>query len=226
MIKAVILDFDDTLVLTEEICFNLENEILNEMGMPKMDRKIHLKTWGHQLSDVISERSEGVDVEEFFRIYPKVLKRYTSSGLLDAVPEENFEMLRQLEKEGRHLAILTNRNYEELKHILTKEHLLNGLVKYFYHRDNSIYHKPDPRAFDDIIIKNKLKPEECVYVGDSPNDAKAALGAKINFIASLESGLRKKSEFDELGVDYFISKFTELTDAVKKIEKIIYKEVK
>lgn len=221
MIKAVILDFDDTLCLTEEICFQLENDVLKEMGRPKMNRKVHLETWGHQLSEVISERSKGVNANEFFKIYPKVLKRYISDGLLDAIPEENLDTLRKLERDGKHLAILTNRNYEELKHILAEEYLLNGLVKDFYHRDNSVYHKPDPRTFNDIMVKNNLKPKECVYVGDSPIDAKAALGAKINFIASLESGLRKKTEFNELGVDYFINKFTELADAINNLEQTL-----
>lgn len=191
MIKTVILDFDDTLVLTEEICFNLENDVLKEMGRPKMSREIHLKTWGQPLFEIISIRSEGINLEEFKKVYAEILNRYIVDGLYDAIPEENFETLRQIEKEGWSLAILTSRTYGEVKHILSEEHLLSRLIKDFYHKDSSDYHKPDPRVFDHIIAKNNLKPQECVYVGDSPNDAKAALGAKINFIASLESGLKK-----------------------------------
>lgn len=219
MIKAVILDFDDTLCLTEEASFNIENEILKEMGLPKMSRKIHRETWGHQLSEIIETRVNGINKEEFFKIYPCVLRRYIDAGLLDAIPEENFDVLRQLEKEEKHLAIITNRNFEELKHILAEEHLLNNLIKDFYHRDNLTYFKPDPRVFNDIIKKHKFMRNECVYVGDAPGDAIAALGAKINFIASLESGLRKKSEFKNLGVDYFIKKFVELPEAICRIEK-------
>jgi phosphoglycolate phosphatase len=32
MIKAVIIDVDDTLCLTESICFELENDVLKQMG--------------------------------------------------------------------------------------------------------------------------------------------------------------------------------------------------
>jgi len=219
MIKAVILDFDDTLTLTEEACYRLGNDVLKQMGRPKMDRKVHMETWGQQIFEVMGVRSPGIDLEEFKKIYSKVLDEYINSGNFDQIPETNFETLRQIEKQGKHLAILTGRSKAELRHILVEEHLLNGLIKEFYHQDNLCYQKPDPRTFDDIINKNNLKPAECVYVGDSLNDAKAALGAKMNFIATLESGLRKKEDFTKLGVDYFIYKFPDLLKAIKCLDK-------
>jgi phosphoglycolate phosphatase-like HAD superfamily hydrolase len=38
MIRAVIVDVDDTLCLTEEASFALENEVLSRMGRPPMPR--------------------------------------------------------------------------------------------------------------------------------------------------------------------------------------------
>lgn len=46
MIKAVIFDFDDTICLTEELCFHLENRIAQEMGYKPMTHEAHKKNWG------------------------------------------------------------------------------------------------------------------------------------------------------------------------------------
>ena len=47
-IRAVIVDVDDALCLTEEASFHLENEVLVQMGRPPMPRALHLATWGER----------------------------------------------------------------------------------------------------------------------------------------------------------------------------------
>jgi phosphoglycolate phosphatase len=80
------------------------------------------------------------------------------------------------------------------------------------------YHKPDPRAFDSLLEENSLEAQECVYVGDSLGDAAAAKGAKLHFIASLESGLKSREDFSGYPVDAFIGSFPELAHAVHTLE--------
>lgn len=65
MIDVVVLDLDDTLCLTEEACFEMENEILRKMGRAEMARDIHISTWGKPLYEAILLRSPGVDLERF-----------------------------------------------------------------------------------------------------------------------------------------------------------------
>jgi len=225
MIKAVILDFDDTLCLTEEICFNLENEVLAKMGRPPIDRKIHLKTWGKPLFEIINTRSPGVDVTEFERLYEGVIRKYIEEGLFDNIPEENMETLRELAKQGLYLAVVTTRTEGEVKHLLGGEHPLTELIRDFYHKDNTKYRKPDPRAFEEVLTDNKLNPSECVYVGDSLGDAESALGAGMYFIASLESGLRYKADFEKYDVSAYIYDFPELLGALQKLDKEVGTEL-
>jgi beta-phosphoglucomutase-like phosphatase (HAD superfamily) len=49
MIKAVILDLDDTVCLTEEACWNLENETLAAIGRAPIPRELHKATWGKKM---------------------------------------------------------------------------------------------------------------------------------------------------------------------------------
>lgn len=67
MIKLVALDFDDTLAMTEEATFQMENETARRMGYPPMTREAHKKNWGKPLEEAIVERFPGINPEEFMR---------------------------------------------------------------------------------------------------------------------------------------------------------------
>lgn len=217
-ITAVILDFDDTLCLTEQVCFEIENETLLKMGRKPMSRDIHLKTWGTPLFDAMLIRSPGLDIKEFRKAYETDFNTWIESGRLDTVPDKNMKTLAKLQSEGKRLVVLTSREIVELNHVLDPKHILNNHIEAFYYKDNMEYHKPDPRAFEVIEKQHGWKPSECVYVGDSVTDASSAKLAGLHFIASLESGLRKKEDFDDYTVDEFINDFTELPNAIAKLE--------
>ncbi len=218
MLKAVIIDFDDTLCLTEEACFGLENAALVKMGCEPMSRALHQRTWGQPLFDAMPARSPGVDVEAFKNVYASTLAEYIESGEYDSIPQANYEALDQLIKLGKLLLILTSRTHSELKHMLEPDHLLATRIETFYYKDNTQFHKPDPRVFKELLAAHGLKPSECVYVGDSVSDAVATKQAGLYFIASLESGLRRKRDFNGHEVDRFITTFPEVVDSVMSLD--------
>ena len=218
MIAAVIIDFDDTLCLTEGACFRLENETLRRIGRAPMSRDIHRKTWGQPLYDAIQLRSPGVNADTFWQLMPTVHEEFISSGQIDVVTDESLQTLDQLAQHGKKLMILTSRTKIEVKHLLASTHHLASRITSFYFKDNMAYHKPDPRAFEVIERDHGLRPEQCIYVGDSPSDAAAAKGARLHFVASLESGLRTEDDFAAYPVDAYIAKFTDLYDAVMRLD--------
>jgi phosphoglycolate phosphatase len=218
MIEAVIIDVDDTLCLTEAACFDLENEALQRMGRAPMERTVHLGTWGQPLFDAIRTRSPGIDVEQFKVAYHPVIDEFITDGRLDSIPEANYEALDHLIALGKKLMLLTSRTHGEFKHMLAPGHLLSSRVSAFYYKDNMAYHKPDPRAFDEVLRDNALQPNQCVYAGDSPSDAAASTEAGISFIASLESGIRQRQDFDGFRVAAFINIFPDIVDAVVALD--------
>lgn len=224
MIKGVILDLDDTVCLTEAVCFEIENTVLKEIGANPMNREIHLKTWGKPLYEIISTRSPGVDLVAFKAKHPEVIARFVADGRLDAIPEENFKAMDDLIALGKDLVVVTSREHGELAHLLEPDHGLANRISAFHYKDTMKFHKPDPRAFGHIEAEHGWKPEECIYVGDSLGDARAAKGAGLYFIASLESGVRTKEEFmtqkDALP-DLYISRFSEVLAAVKQLDSRI-----
>jgi phosphoglycolate phosphatase len=219
MIEAVAIDIDDTLCMTEAASFEMENASLAQLGIPPMSRELHLSTWGKPLFEIISTRSPGVDVEAFKEAYHPIIAEFIRTGKLDAIPEENYAAMDRLVELGKTLLVLTSRTHTELQHLLEPDHLLATKVKAFYYRDRMEFHKPDPRAFNELLADTGLEPIQCLYVGDSVGDAQAAKQSGLHFVASLESGIRQREDFDGLPVDMFIDKFTGIVDAVTTLDR-------
>jgi phosphoglycolate phosphatase-like HAD superfamily hydrolase len=219
MIKAVIIDLDDTLCMTEQVSFDMENETLQCMGRSPMPRAIHQQTWGKPLFEIIAVRSPGVDVAEFEKLFADVIGAYVSDGRFDSISRENLQVLDALVKEGKQLFVLTSRTHGELKHLLEPDHILAAHIKAFYYRDNMQFHKPDPRAFDILLMEHNLPSAGCVYIGDSISDAEAANKAHLRFIASLESGLRIRDDFNDHQVDVFVDSFKDAVGAVHSLDE-------
>jgi HAD superfamily hydrolase (TIGR01549 family) len=217
MIRAVIIDVDDTLCLTEAACFAMENEALRRMGRPPMSRALHIASWGVPLFDAIAMRSPGVDADAFRHVFGPTMKEYIDTGKLDVISPQNYDALDALIAEGKQVMLLTSREHVEMKHMLEPDHGLASRITAFYYRDNTQFHKPDPRVFNELLHAHSLQPQECVYVGDSVSDAAAAKEAGLHFIASLESGLRSREDFQKIPVDAFVQEFPGVVGAVAKL---------
>lgn len=218
MIKAVILDLDDTLFMSFESAFIVVNMIIREMGSAPITRAALAEHWGapvHQASKRWGMEADPAEfAEKFIAHFPTAVK----DGVFDVLTPENMTALKTLKKTDKLLFVVTSRVQGELSHLLDPRHELAGIINKFYYKDNMKFHKPDPMAFRHIEDEYSLSPQECVYVGDSLGDAAAATGAGLHFIASLESGLKTKEDFAEYAVDAFIHKFPEVVDAVLTIE--------
>lgn len=217
MIKAVVIDVDDTLCMTEAASFALENEVLTAMGRPPMPRTAHLATWGEPLLDAMPRRSPGLDLDRFADLFAEAMTRHVADGLLDVIPPENLRALDELLAGGRRLMLLTSRTGAEVRHMLEPGHVLASRISAVYHRDNTRVGKPDPRAFDELLAHSALTPGECVYVGDSPGDALAAGGAGMAFVACLQSGVRRLADFDPAYVTATITSFPEIVAVVERL---------
>lgn len=218
MIRAVIVDVDDTLCMTEAGSFDLVNDVLARMGRPPMSRAVHQATWGEVLLDAMPRRSPGVDLHRFAELFPAAHQQYLADGRLDVIPPENLAALDKLVLAGRTVLLLTSRAEAEIEHMLAPDHVLAGLVTGAYHQGNTRFRKPDPRAFDELLAETGFTPGECVYVGDSPGDAVAAGGAGLRFIACLQSGVRRLDEFDPSLVTAAIEAFPDLPAAVDELD--------
>ncbi|WP_433795894.1 HAD family hydrolase [Actinoplanes sp. CA-252034] len=219
MIKAVVIDVDDTLCMTEAVSFELENEVLAAMGRPPMPRSRHLASWGEPLLEAMPRRSPGIDMAAFAPLFKTTMDRYLEQGRLDVIPPENLAALDELILSGRGVMLLTSREGHEVTHMLEPDHVLADRISGVWHRGNTRHGKPDPRAFDELLAHTGLSPAQCVYVGDSPGDAVAAGGAGIAFIACLQSGVRRLEDFDSRYVTASVAVFPEVVTVVERLSR-------
>jgi phosphoglycolate phosphatase len=213
-IRAVGFDLDDTLVMSESAAFEFENKILKLMGRPAMDRSVHQASWGQHIGDAISERSPGIDAKRFMALFQSEWRKHLEHNSdHDKLSQEVDTLLRKLSEKGYYLFILTGRDGFETAHIRSAGHsiALHFAPEDIYHKDNVSYPKPDPRAFD-WLFKLGYEPQECLFIGDSLIDAEAACGAGLNFIATLESGLKKPADFKQYQATGFINKLSDLAE--------------
>ena len=218
MIKLVLLDFDDTLCLSEESCFHFENEVAQSMGFFPMSREVHKATWGQHLQEAIIERIPGINAELFMKHFEEQVPTAIKNGTFDSVPAQNLAILETIKEEGKKIAIVTSRSLIEVRAIMDKSHPLNGLVDKFCLRDNLEHMKPDPRVFNKALYESDVMPIECAFVGDTLKDGFAAKNAGMDFIAVLESGLVMKESFlnANIQVDYFAEKFTDILPYIQQ----------
>lgn len=219
MITAVVFDFDDTLCFTKAESYELENEIITEMGLPTMDRAVHHRTWGRPLMEAILVRAPGIDLDEFEQRFTQKQAEWAATGKIDVIRPEVLVMLENFTRQGYVTAIVTSRTLKEAQNLLHPDHAIQAHVKAIYHKDNTPAHKPDYRVFDPLLQEFKLDPATVVYVGDTPTDGEAALGAGMHFIATLEAGIRLQHEFDHLQNVHFAKRLADVPAIIEQLNK-------
>lgn len=116
-------------------------------------------------------------------------------------------VLATLAADGWTLAVCTNKPYQASLEMLQGL----GLAQYLAvvtGGDSSPYKKPDPRHVLATVAALGARPDEVVFIGDSPNDAEAAKAAGLPLV--LVTFGYTRVPVGELGADALIDSFAEL----------------
>ena len=217
MIKHIIFDWDNTLSITEPITFEIENIAATSLGYKPQTRKKHIRTYGMVFLDALKLRFPGADVQKIADIViNELVPKYVEEGKIDIVSERTERALRQLKEKGYKLHILTSRIPASVKHIDNPKNPQRQYFDRISDYEDTVVAKPDPRVFENLLNEIDANPNECVYVGDTASDL-CAKEAGLYVIISLESGIRKKEDFDKEKVDTFIQDFSELVEGIEDL---------
>ena len=119
--------------------------------------------------------------------------------------------LARLKSAGYALAVCTNKPEGPARRLMGQlglDHLIDGLAG----GDSYAVKKPDPGHITALLASHGIAPSAAVMVGDSGNDALAARGAGLPFIAVAYGYC--KGTVDDLAADAVVEDFTDLPDAV------------
>ena len=202
MIKAILFDLDGTLVNS---LFDLgfsTNFALAKMGYPTHEIEKFKYFVGDGMPKLI-ERAlpESKRDKETIKTTLEIFMEHYREHFVDkTVPYDGIiELLDSLSEYK--MAVISNK-VQEMATVVT-EKLLGNKFQIVCGKREGYPTKPDPTLTLEIIDELGVKPEECLFIGDSGMDMAVAKNAGCVAVGVLW-GFRKEDELRENGADYIV----------------------
>ena len=198
--KAVVFDFDDTLVstmgpkwahhkATAQRFYNhtiTDDDLKKHYGLPYDELVKNI----YKVPDTIENIKEKIwEIKDEF---PKILKK-------NAV-----QLVQSLIQDQKLVGIITATSRRSIDFDLIRLGFPVEEISFVQSSDDTDFHKPDPRVFEPalkILSDHHISKEEWVYIGDAERDYRAAENAGIDFIG-VTHGLSTIDDFKSWNVPY------------------------
>jgi phosphoglycolate phosphatase-like HAD superfamily hydrolase len=195
-IKAVVFDFDDTLVGTIEAKWAAHKHVAKKYYDKELSDEDIRPHWGVPLRTLVGLLYGDTDLD-------RAMEREAAhnSDFPKVIFDETVRTLQALKAAGKHIGIVTATSRRNLENDLDITGISRQLIDYTQTEDDTDYHKPDPRVFEPTVAwlsGLSVQPAEALYVGDGVHDMKAALGAGFGFIG-VATGLVTQEDFQVHG---------------------------
>ena len=175
-VKAVLFDFDGTLMDTNELIVDTwRYTVKNMTGREITDEEVRL-TFGELLIDSAQRLMPEVDGEEVVDFYRKLQREI----FLDRIKlfDGAEEVLRKLKASGYKVALVTSRLKSSTERGLNHFGIKNLFDAILTASDSDKF-KPDPDPLFIILDRIGSKPGEAIFVGDTAYDIEAGRNAGV-----------------------------------------------
>ena len=210
------IDVDGTLVDSVPDLAYCIDEMMQKLGMQKWG-ETKVRHWVGNGIPKLVERAltgelEGRPIKDVFDIaYPIFLDLYEDNSaersyLYDGVREG----LDYLKSQRYQLGCVTNKS-EQFTHPLLKALGIFNDFKIIISGDTLAKRKPDPMPLLYCAERFNLKPEECLMLGDSVSDVKAARAAGFDIIC-MSYGYNHGNDIADENPDLVIDSMSQLSD--------------
>lgn len=211
-IKMVMFDLDGTLWNTEEVTYQVANEIVNNYEFLKeITKETVAKSMGVTFEETAEMFMPYLDKEKREDIFQEMLdllaNRLTIVG--GAVFEGLKETLIELSKKYK-VSIVSNCAAGYIESFLDSSNLGEFFVDFAAAGKMKI---SKAEAMKIVLQRNDIKNTEAVYLGDTIKDLEASKNAGIRFIHA------KYGFGRNLVTDYFVDEIKELPELLIKLDK-------
>lgn len=209
MIKAVLFDFDGTLINTNDLIFASYKKAFKDVLNREISLGDMLKLYGRPLYSSLA--CYGDKQDEIYRVYREFNESrhdYMAKSFSGAL-----EGVKKIRDKGIKTAIVTSKKPPLVKRgleIIKMEDMFEVIVT----PEDTEKTKPDPEP---VLLGCKLlgvKPAESIYVGDSIFDMEAGQKAGTKLCA-VKYSLTKPEQLLKFSPDYFVSTIEELADILE-----------
>lgn len=209
-VRAVLFDYDDTLVRTRQCKFAAivalaERHYRAELPIARIEA-----LWGIPYRELFARLFEGLDSDTDL-----VIERYEALNAEFPIVayEDAVETIEALLARHLHVGVVTSAGDIARRQMVAVGIPLERLAVLQTASDTP-HHKPDPRVFVPALAQLRerdVPADATVYVGDSLNDYRAAHGAGLRFVG-VHGRTTELVEFQRFGVQS-VASLRELADA-------------
>lgn len=220
MIKACVFDLDGTLSYTLDSMAYVANEVLSSLELKTLPVE-NFKYYCGEGASVLVQRclKDAGDpqlqrFEECERLYRE---KFNEDPLYKVVPYEGVaEVIRELKKEGVKISVCSNKPHEATRKVIEK--LFGGEFDMVLGQKPEIRRKPAPDGPLYIAGEFGVKPQECMYIGDTGTDMNTGKAAGM-FTVGVLWGYRDRKELEENGADILAEKPEDLLEIYRNENK-------
>ncbi len=211
MIKAAIFDLDGTICDTLDDITDGLNAMLKEKALPSLTRDDTLKNINNGAFELVrrslpAEYRENTDfVKECLKVYSDAYSKCYDNKTYPF--DEITEVIKKLKECGLKLAVLSNKQDEFVKKIISKI-FPDGLFDIVL-GDGPFSPKPDPASALYICKELGVLPKECAMIGDSHVDMQTGVNSGLMPIG-VTWGYRTRDVLIDNGAKMIIEKVSEL----------------
>ena len=192
MYKAVVFDFDGTIIDTEEHLFSLINKHLTSHKLSPISRSFYRSNVGGKAQPLHDYLTEALGVDDKQAIYTE--HNDTSKHL--EVKETIAQLMRYLKQHHIPMAIATSSYRQDI--MLTVHQLgLDAYVDVIVGREDVDDIKPNPDPYLVAVQKLNYAPGHCLAIEDSVNGATAAVTAGLDVIVNTNE-MTKQQDFSAI----------------------------
>lgn len=181
MLKAILLDFDGTIVDTTELIYRSMRHAVGEV----LSRELPRETLMANVGQPLPRQMELLDPEKA----PELLEAYRlhneehHENLIREFPGVEASLAR-LRDAGLSLAVVTSKRRHSVEMALDSFPGLRSLVEVYVTMEDTEEHKPRPAPLvKGLELLGDVPPEKAAYVGDAPFDVTASRDAGVLSVA-------------------------------------------
>lgn len=216
MVKACIFDLDGTLADTLSTIANYANSALRAYSYNEIEIDKYRKLAGNGRDELIRRMLTTVGDTQL-KGFEKVKKTYDTLYENDVIGKTKAfdgmrELLLNLKKKHIKIAVLTNKPNEVVPEIIYTL-FGKGFFDACLGQTDNIALKPAPDGALLIAELFNVKPQECLYIGDTSVDMNTGCAAGMNTVGVLW-GFRDREELLESGAKYIAEKPSDILNFI------------
>lgn len=206
-IKAVLFDYDGTLMDTASVILDAYDYLADHFGKPRAPREQIQDMLRHAMPmpQIFETLFPGIPFDKLFRQNKAYFDTHLSRV---ALFEGTVTLLQNLQQRGLKQGIVTGGDKNVLE--VMKNRGIDQFFTSVVHCDRVSFGKPNPEGLLLAIEECGVSPAEAIMVGDSPNDILAGKNARAAITIGITHGHGSQADLKAADADYVVDSITEL----------------